>query len=83
MNKLTTTGLVGTIFFLTILIYHIKIVTKRMKVDHMFFFLLAMLSIISYGLIKNLTGREAWYAFFVVIPGLYYLPIIFKPVPKN
>ena len=78
MNKLTITGIIGLIFFLLIPYNFIKSNSKRFSPGYKFYYILASLSIISYGLIKQLGGRDTWYAFFIILPGLYYLPLLKK-----
>jgi hypothetical protein len=79
MNKLTITGILGLIFFLFIPYRFIKINFQYFDSKYKFYYILASLSILSYGLIKVIGGRETWYAFFIIIPGMYYLPLLKKP----
>jgi hypothetical protein len=88
MNKLTVTGILGLLFFLFIPYSFIRNNLKHFNPTYRYYYILATLSIISYGLIKGLGGRETWYAFFIILPGLYYLPLIKKKnklhlPPKN
>lgn len=76
MNKLTTTGIVGFLAFFFILYSFIKKNLQYFRTSYKFYYILASLSILSYGLLKTIVGREAWYAFFVILPGLYYLPLL-------
>ena len=76
MYKLTKFGLINFIFFSIILILHIKVNMKFFNENYVFYFLLSSLSIILLGMIKTLGGRELWYMYFFVIPGLYYLPVL-------
>jgi hypothetical protein len=76
MNKLTVTGIFGFLTFLIIPIYFIKSTIRHFNSEYKFFYFIASIAILSYGMIKTLTGREAWYAFFIVLPGMYYLPIL-------
>jgi hypothetical protein len=78
MNKLTTTGIVGLVLFSFILMYFIRNQLKHFDSAFKFYYILASVSILSYGLIKNISGRETWYAFFIILPGLYYLPLLKK-----
>lgn len=75
MNKLTVTGIFGFLFFAAIpflfLRKSITIVPRNMK----FYFLIALMSYLSYGFLKNL-GGHSWYVFFVIIPGMVYLPLL-------
>lgn len=82
MNKLTTHGLIGFLFFLLIPYRFIKNNLRHYDSNFKYYYILASLSILCYGLFKNIAGRDPWYAFFVIIPGLYYLPLL-KKSSKN
>lgn len=75
MNKLTVTGIIGLLFFAAIpylfIRRSIKLIPQRMK----FYYLIALFAYISYGFIKNL-GGHSWYVFFVIVPGMAYLPLL-------
>lgn len=76
MNKLTTTGIIGIILFIIIPFNFLKNTLRHFSLTYKFFYILASLSILCYGLMKVIAGRETWYAFFIIIPGLYYLPLL-------
>jgi hypothetical protein len=76
MNKLTTNGIIGLIVFLLIPYNFIRNNLRLFDPTYKFYYILASLSILSYGLIKQLGGRDTWYAFFIILPGLYYLPLL-------
>ncbi len=78
MNKLTVTGIFGFFIFLAIPYNFIKTNYRRFNYDYKFYYLIASLSILSYGFLKAIAGRETWYAFFIIIPGMYYLPLLKK-----
>lgn len=78
MNKLTVTGIVGFLFFVSILVMFLQQEKKKFEDEFRNYFMLAILSIIIYGLFKNVVNRECWYLFFVIIPGMYYLPLLNK-----
>ena len=78
MNKLTITGIVGFLFFVSILFTFIREETKKLDDGFRFYFILSVFSILVYGLFKNITDRECWYLFFVILPGMYYLPLLKK-----
>ena len=46
------------------------------------YFLLSLLSMVALGAMKTLIGRELWYTFFIIVPGLYYLPLLKKKKSK-
>lgn len=76
MNKITTTGIVGIFFFFFILYNFIIKNLKLFNPSFKLYYILASLSIISYGLMKTIVGKETWYAFFIILPGMYYLQLL-------
>jgi len=76
MNKITTTGIIGLILFLIIPFNFLKSSLSHLSLNYKFFYILASLSILCYGLMKAIVGRETWYSFFILLPGLYYLPLL-------
>lgn len=78
MNKLTVTGIIGLCFFLFILYKFIKNNLKYFNSTYKFYYILASFAILSYGLMKNIALTEPWYALFIILPGLYYLPLLRK-----
>lgn len=78
MNKLTITGILGLLFFFFIPYNFIKSNIRHFDSAYKLYYLLASLSILSYGLIKAIGGRDTWYTFFILLPGLYYLPLLIK-----
>lgn len=78
MNKLTITGFVGLVVFILIFILNARINLRHFNYSYKLYYLLATLSILSYGFMKAISGRETWYAYFILIPGLYYLPLLKK-----
>jgi len=78
MNKLAVYGLLGTIPFIYILYKFIKESIKYFDKEFTFYFLLSTFSVIVLGLMKALYGDEMWSVFFIIVPGLYYLPLLKK-----
>lgn len=78
MNRLTIFGIVGFLIFMNIPLSFIKTNLKDFTSTYKFYYILASLAIISYGLMKAIAGRETWYTFFIILPGLYYLPLLHK-----
>jgi hypothetical protein len=78
MNKLAVYGLLGAIPSFYIIYNFIKGSMKYFDKEFIFYFLLSTFSIVVLGLMKALMGREIWYAFFILVPGLFYLPILKK-----
>jgi len=72
-NKLTTTGIIGFTFFSLIIIIYLKLIIINIPKTFRFYLLISMLSILGYGIFKTLSSREAWYTFFIVLPGIYHL----------
>jgi hypothetical protein len=83
MNKLTTVGIVGFIFFLIIPYNFIKNSLRYFSSTYKFYYILASLAILAYGLMKVIAGRETWYTFFIILPGLYYLPLLKRSNSEN
>ncbi len=75
-NKLTTTGIIGTLFFLYILYTFIIKSLKYFNESYKFIFLIFVSSIFVYGIFKTIAGREFWYSFFILSTGFYYLPLL-------
>lgn len=78
MNKLTTTGIIGLLIFLTIPLVFLIMQLKYLDKEYQYFFLLGAFALIFYGFFKAIGGREALYTFFIILPGMYYLPLLKK-----
>jgi len=78
MNKLIVTGIIGLGFFIFIPYNFIRNNLKYFSATYKFYYVLASISILSLGLMKVIGGRDTWYAFFIILPGLYYLPLLKK-----
>ncbi len=76
MNKVTTTGIIGFALFWLIFYSFIKSSVSKFNSSYKYYYLLASFSIFSYGFLKTLGGRDAWYTLFVILPGIYYLPLL-------
>lgn len=76
MNKLTITGIIGFVIFLFIPYIFIKTNLRHFHTNYKFYYILSSLAVLSYGLIKVIGGRDTWYAFFIILPGLYFLPLL-------
>lgn len=75
MFKLSMMGIVNLIFYLSIFYLFIKQQRKFMNKEYFYYFLISVLSVLLYGILKVTGGREAWYFLFVVAPALYWLPL--------
>jgi hypothetical protein len=83
MNRLTVLGLMGFIPYIIIHFLHIKTTTKYFNKEFTLYFLISIFSIIILGLLKNISGRQLWFMYFFIIPGLYYLTKIEQYEKKN
>ena len=82
MNKLSVFGIIGFILYLKIHVNYLVKITKSFDKEFLFYFSVAVIGGLGLGLIKNLPGREFWYTYFVLLPGLYYLPLLKKTKNK-
>lgn len=78
MYKLATFGIIVFLAFLYIPYVFIKNNLRYFIPTYKFYYILASLAVITYGLVKHIGGRETWYVFFVILPGLYFLPLLKK-----
>jgi len=78
MNRLAIMGLFGFIPLLVIHISYIKTSIKYFNEQFTFYFLVSVFSVVGLGLMKALTGRELWFTYFILLPGLYFLPLLKK-----
>lgn len=84
MNKLATYGLLGTLPFIFIIYYYVKKNMKYFDDEYKFYYMLSILSVITLGLMKAIMGRELWYTFFIILPGINYLQYLKQPqIKKN
>ena len=52
--------------------------------EYKFYYMLSILSVITLGLMKAIMGRELWYTFFIILPGMNYLQYLKQPqIKKN
>jgi hypothetical protein len=78
MNKLAVFGLLGSIPIFAIMYYGFRFTSKLFDKEFNFYYVLSVFSIVTLGFLKNLTGAELWVTTFVILPGLYYMPLIKK-----
>lgn len=83
MNKLTVTGIIGILFFVSIFFLFIKNEINLIQGEFRYYYILSFLSIIIYGFLKNLGGKECWFVFFIILPGMYYLPLLKNKQENN
>jgi hypothetical protein len=73
MNKLAVFGIVGFLLYLKIHANHLRQTVKSQDEEFSFYFLVATLGGLGLGLAKNIVGREFWFTYFVILPGIQYL----------
>jgi len=78
MNKLAVYGLIGTLPILFIIYRFLKNNLSYFNREYSVYFLLSFLSIMALGLMKALSRNQMWYMLFVILPGMYYLPLLNK-----
>jgi hypothetical protein len=76
MNKLTVFGILGFIPYILIFYFHFRENSEQFSQEFLFYFVLSALSVIALGLMKNLAGREFWYMYFFIIPGMYHSSLL-------
>jgi hypothetical protein len=83
MNKLVTTGILLSLSYLYILFFFFRKTLFKFSLEYKFYFIIAATAILSYGFFKVIAGRETWYTFFIILPGMYYLPLLKKEKKKD
>jgi hypothetical protein len=78
MNRLTQWGVLGFLFFVFVLYQIYKRIRSLFDDNFAFYYFLSVSAFILLGLIKNISGREPFLVLIVVIPGLYFLPLLDK-----
>lgn len=78
MNKLTIWGIFGFMFFLIVIFNLYKKIRSVFDDQFGFYYFLSCLSLVLMGLMKNIAGREPFLMLIVIIPGLYFLPLLEK-----
>lgn len=76
MNKLTVTGLVGLLMFVLMIYNIVKSHLRKIKTDYRYYYLLAVIFMLGYGIFKAIVGREMWYTLIILLAGAYYLPLL-------
>jgi len=78
MYKLTLLGIFGFLFFVFVLYQIYKRIRSLFDNSFAFYYFLSVAAFILLGLIKNISGREPFLMLIVVIPGLYFVPLLDK-----
>lgn len=83
MNRLTIWGLPGFLIYVFLLFRIFKMVYFTFDANYKFYYLLSILSVLLLGLLKAIGGREIWLMLIIVIPGLFYLPLLKRGVQSK
>lgn len=76
MNKLAIWGILGFALFVYMLYQLYKNIRSIFDDDFGFYYFLSVVAFIMLGLMKTIAGRETFLILIVVIPGLYFLPLL-------
>lgn len=78
MNRLTLWGIPGFLFFIFVIYKLYKYIGSLFIKSYRFYYFLSIVAYILLGLVKSVGGREPWLMLIVIIPGIYYLPLLDK-----
>jgi len=78
MYKLASFGILGLLLHAIIHFTYIKYSIKYFDQNYRYYFLLSCFSLIGLGFLKALVGREMWVGYFVLLHGVYYIPLYKK-----
>lgn len=76
MNRLTLWGLLGFAFYIYILFQIYKFTANLFEKNFLFYYNLSVIAVIMLGLMKAITGREMWLMILLIVPGMYFWPMI-------
>jgi hypothetical protein len=76
MNRLALWGIFGFLFFIFVLLIIYRSVSSLFEPNYRFYYFLSVVAFVFLGLIKAVGGSESWLMLIVVIPGLYFLPLL-------
>jgi hypothetical protein len=76
MNRLALWGIPGFLIFVFVLFKIFRSISSLFDADYRFYYFLSVTAFIFLGLTKAVGGREPWLMLIVVIPGLYFLPLL-------
>jgi len=76
MNKLAVWGIPGFLFSLFVLFQLYKSIFSLFDDHFGFYYSLSVGAFVLLGLIKTIAGREPYLILIVIIPGLYFLPLL-------
>jgi len=78
MNRLALWGIFGFLFFIYVLYKIFSNIIPLFNHDFQFYYFISILSVIFLGLIKAVGGIHMWLMLIVIIPGMYFYPLIDK-----
>jgi hypothetical protein len=76
MNRLALWGIPGFLFFIFMLYKIYRSISSLFDANYSFYYFLSVMAFVFLGLIKAIGGSEPWLILIVVIPGLYFLPLL-------
>ncbi len=76
MYRLALWGVPGFLFFVFVLFQIVKAVAFVFDTQSKFYYLLCVGAFVLLGLMKNIAGREPFLMLLVIIPGLYFQPLL-------
>lgn len=78
MNRLAIWGIPGFLFFIFVLYKLFRNIGSQFEPGYRYYYFLSVMTVILLGLTKAIGGREPWLILIIIIPGMYYLPLIYK-----
>jgi hypothetical protein len=83
MGKLTNIGIFGFLLFVYIQMVFLKDSFKKYNRQYAFYAFVSLMGFVALGLTKTIIGRDIWFTFIVIIPGMYFLPLASKKKTSN
>lgn len=83
MNRLALWGIPGFLFFLFVLYKLFRSISTLFDSEYKFYYFLSIASLVLIGFLKAVGGSEPWLMLIVVIPGLYFLPLLEQKSAKG
>lgn len=78
MSLLTVLGIFGFAIYIFVLKTLFKHILGLFNKYFSFYYIISIATLILNGLLKNIGGFESWVTLFIVIPGIYYFPLLNK-----
>jgi hypothetical protein len=76
MNRLAIWGIAGFLYFIFVLYIIFKSISSLFDTSFRFYYYISLSALLLMGLTKAVGGRESWLILIVVIPGIYFLPLL-------